>query len=153
MPPIFYKNKSLLGYIYVWIHQRSWKTVPQSCSSWNLLWLWVWLWIWVKGPPRSQYAKLVVDSRGAGNASGMSWDTSLCFHCESTREWWELCLYVCVCPNTFFFLTLPEENAERIMLDPTSRENLKFKDLQKVAGNSGHSQETQHLTWQHLIVG
>ncbi|XP_010781345.1 beta-parvin [Notothenia coriiceps] len=28
--------------------------------------------------------------------------------------------------------TLMEENAERIMLDPTSRENLKFKDLLKV---------------------
>lgn len=33
---------------------------------------------------------------------------------------------------TDLFLALSEENAERIMLDPTSRENLKFKDLLKV---------------------
>lgn len=28
--------------------------------------------------------------------------------------------------------TVLEENAERVMLDPTSRDNLKFKDLLKV---------------------
>lgn len=63
----------------------------------------------------------------------------------------DLCLsetktYVCIqrkchyklaltCPLTVLTsltLSSSEENAERIMLDPTSRENLKFKDLLKV---------------------
>lgn len=48
---------------------------------------------------------------------------------------WEL---TCVGNETKWsvLISLPysaEENAERIMLDPTSRENLKFKDLLKVS--------------------
>lgn len=35
-------------------------------------------------------------------------------------------------------LSLSEENAERIMLDPASRENLKFKDLLKVVTQLVH---------------
>lgn len=41
--------------------------------------------------------------------------------------------YKCSLVSWFcLMLYLSEENAERIMLDPTSRENLKFKDLLKV---------------------
>lgn len=61
-----------------------------------------------------------------------------------------VCVLACACVRVFFLITLPEENAERIMLDPTSRENLKFKDLLKVDGDLVHSQES-HPTWQCLV--
>lgn len=59
-----------------------------------------------------------IDSGDAGNESGWGGDASVSSQPESAL--------------TDLFLTFSEENAERIMLDPTSRENLKFKDLLKV---------------------
>lgn len=102
------------------------------------------------------------DSRGAGNESGWRrLCLMLPRESLLTWEWWEehcVCVsvdlylhetkkYICIqrefdchehpltCPLTVLTsltLSSSEENAERIMLDPTSRENLKFKDLLKV---------------------
>lgn len=79
-----------------------------------------------------------IDSGGAGNESGWGGDASFSSQPESDEK--TVC--VCVCALTYLFLTLSEENAERIMLDPTSRENLKFKDLLKVV--------CDHM-WQHTF--
>uniref|UniRef100_A0A665TV15 Calponin-homology (CH) domain-containing protein n=1 Tax=Echeneis naucrates TaxID=173247 RepID=A0A665TV15_ECHNA len=98
------------------------------------------------------------DTRRAGNENGCGEDTSVTQSpCESLflvlllliRKTTDIYVYMYIYiyivisyfilytfilspPLTALTFSLPEENAERIMLDPTSRENLKFKDLLKV---------------------